>query len=253
MNKETQTEKMTKSDKKDKGLHPSEAKKPEKPVKDRTVKIKESEKLKLVRLLEENAQKRDGEAIEAAGQDIEVERIQGKAQHFQALDDAIADAKETLCIRSGWITSYVVTQEFAGKFRVALNRGVSIYIESGWRKSGQSKQPDNTAFVSAKGILKNLVDASHFKRKGKEYSMGKLFVGDVPTHIKEVVVDGRYYISGSNNWLSNASHTNKEASHVIHNAILAREIRDETITSVLTNPSEDIHGATFEEYEDIPF
>jgi phosphatidylserine/phosphatidylglycerophosphate/cardiolipin synthase-like enzyme len=140
------------------------------------------------------------------------------------------------------VRAYVVNQQLAEKFREALNRGVSIYIETGHRRSDQIKQEDDGSIKYAKSILRSLADEFNNNRGDKEFYMGKLYVGDVPTHIKEVVVDGDYYLAGSNNWLANRDHSNLEASHAIYNKVLAREVRDETITSVLTNPSTDIHG-----------
>ena len=196
----------------------------------------------LIKKLNAVALDRSAEGLHINEHDDFVERILGKDAHVQALNQAIENASNTLCIRSGWISISVVDNSLYHKFKKAINNGVTIYIESGWRKSTDTKATKTKYNSAAYEILRELILYSH---KAHEYdpktNIGRLFVGDVATHIKEVVVDNKYYISGSNNWLSNSMHSNKEASHIIRLPQIAREIRDETILSVRTHLSE-IHG-----------
>jgi len=203
----------------------------------------EREKTELARKLEAIADERSAAGLAVDEQEDFVERIVGKDAHFAALHDAINKATNTLCIRSGWVSSSVINEGLCARFRNALERGVTIYIESGWRKSDESKSQETSFTVEAKRRLRELIILSHNAHVNDPKSVvGRFMVGDVPTHIKEVVVDSEYYISGSNNWLSNGLHSNKEASHIIRLPQIAREIRDETILSVRTHLSE-IHAS----------
>ncbi len=203
------------------------------------------ENKELINKLEKIAEERQLENLSISESEPSVERITGKDAHFKALHDSIDAANNTLCIRSGWITMSVVNEDIYERFKNALDRGVTIYIESGWRKSGQTKAIETKYTLEAKKILRKLIIYSHEKYQNdlSTVKCGRMFVGDVPTHIKEVVVDSEYYISGSNNWLSNGVFSNQEASHIIRLPQIAREIRDETIVSVRTNPS-DLHFQT---------
>lgn len=202
---------------------------------------KENEEL--IKKLEDVAVDRSSEGLDLTEKDECVERILGKDEHFEALNQAIERANNTLCIRSGWISKSVVDESLRIKFQNAIDRGVTIYIESGWRRKGQSSAQETEFTLAAKKILLRLLRYSHQAHlDNPKTNVGRIFIGDVPTHIKEVVVDNEYYISGSNNWLSNGMHNNKEASHIIRLPQVAREIRDETILSVRTHLSE-LHGS----------
>ncbi len=201
------------------------------------------ENKELIKKLEAVADDRSAEGLLLDENEAFVERITGKEAHFDALNKAIEGANNTLCIRSGWISNSVVNNSLFNKFKNAIDHGVTIYIESGWRKKGETNAAETKFNSAANKILKELIIYSHNAHKrDKKTNIGRIFVGDVPTHIKEIVVDNEYYISGSNNWLSNSMHSNKEASHIIYLPQIAREIRDETIVSVRTHLSE-IHGS----------
>lgn len=187
----------------------------------------------LINKLESAANTRSADGLNATENDAFIERILGKEAHFKSLDNAINEASNTLCIRSGWVSNSVVNTTLSKKLRDALDRGVTIYIETGWRRSGEESASETAYSLEAKRILRELILYSHDAHlKDPKTNIGRIFVGDVPTHIKEIVVDSDYYISGSNNWLSNGMHFNKEASHIIRLPQIAREIRDETIVSV---------------------
>ena len=198
----------------------------------------------LIKKLESVAEMRSADGLKVTEKEDFVERIIGKEAHFKALHDAIEDATNTLCIRSGWISNSVVDSSLEEKFKIAMIRGVTIYIESGWRRKGESKTQETEFNLAAKEILRRLILYSHdAHERDPKARVGRIFIGDVPTHINEVVVDSEYYISGSNNWLSNGVHFNYEASHIIRLPQIAREIRDETVLSVRTHLSE-LHGAS---------
>lgn len=197
----------------------------------------------LIKKLELVAEERSATGLNVSEKDEFVERIIGKEAHFRAFYKAIEDATDTLCIRSGWISSSVVDPLLGEKFKAAMDRGVTIYIESGWRKKGDTKSQETEFTLAAKDTLRKLIIYSHQAHENDpKTQVGRIFIADVPTHIKEIVVDSMYYISGSNNWLSNGMHSNKEASHIIRLPQIAREIRDETVLSVRTHLSE-LHGA----------
>jgi len=196
----------------------------------------------LTKKLEAIADDRSAEGLDINENDDFVERILGREAHFKALNQAIESATNTLCIRSGWISNSVVDKSLHDKFKKAIDHGVTIYIESGWRKKGEKKALETKFNSAANEILKKLILYSHNAHENDpKTNIGRIFIGDVPTHIKEIVVDSEYYVSGSNNWLSGV-HSNLEASHIIRLPQIAREIRDETILSVRTHLSV-LHGS----------
>ena len=72
-------------------------------------------------------------------------------------------------------------------FKKSIERGATIYIESGWRKKGESKSLKTKYNIKANEILRELIIYSHKAHiRDPKTNMGRIFVGDVPTHIKEI-------------------------------------------------------------------
>ena len=156
-------------------------------------------------------------------------RFSGKESHNKELINAFKNATDTLCIRSAFISKFVVNERFEQLLTDTLSRSVNVYIETGYKFS-KTPQPEKIQTKEAIDRLRK-IEAKFNGKKG----FGKLYVGRTPIHMKEISVDSRYFLSGSNNWLSNKSFQNKESSLRIIDQVIAKEIRDEAIISVRSN------------------
>ncbi len=156
-------------------------------------------------------------------------RFSGKQSHNKELINAFKNATDTLCIRSAFISKFVVNERFEQLLTDTLSRSVNVYIETGYKFS-KTPQPEKTQTKEAIDRLRK-IEAKFHGKKG----FGKLYVGRTPIHMKEISVDSRYFLSGSNNWLSNKSFQNKESSLKIIDQVITKEIRDEAIISVRSN------------------
>jgi Phosphatidylserine/phosphatidylglycerophosphate/cardiolipin synthases and related enzymes len=156
-------------------------------------------------------------------------RFSGKESHNKELINAFKNATDTLCIRSAFISKFVVNERFEQLLTDTLSRSVNVYIETGYKFS-KTPQPEKIQTKEAIDRLRK-IEAKFHGKKG----FGKLYVGRTPIHMKEISVDSRYFLSGSNNWLSNKSFQNKESSLRIIDQAITKEIRDEAIISVRSN------------------
>ena len=156
-------------------------------------------------------------------------RFVGKESHNKEFINAFKNAKDTLCIRSAFVSKFVVNDKFQQLLLETLSRSVNVYIEYGY-KFTKTPLPEKTETKQAIDRLRKIEESINNK---KDY--GKLYVGRTPIHMKEISVDSKYFLSGSNNWLTNRSFQNKESSLKIFNQAIAKEIRDEVIISARAN------------------
>ena len=137
--------------------------------------------------------------------------------HKKFLHDSVKESKETLIILSGWITEYVVTDDFLQMLEDALKRRVKVYIGYGWKDSRGIHSP----FGGSKKVVKKL------KEMIGKYP-NNLFIAKFANHEKVLVKDD-YVVYGSNNWLSNSKFNNSERSIVLHSPGLADIEKDRII------------------------
>ncbi len=156
-------------------------------------------------------------------------RFSGKESHNKELINAFKSATDTLCIRSAFISKFVVNEKFEHLLIETLSRSVNVYIETGY-KFTKTPQPEKIQTKEAIDRLRKIEEKFRHKK-----GYGKLYVGRTPIHMKEISVDSKYFLSGSNNWLSNKSFQNKESSLRIIDQTITKEIRDEAIISVRSN------------------
>ena len=133
-----------------------------------------------------------------------IEKIRGK-NHLVALESAIIDSQSTLYILSGWVSSSIIKGHIVSLIKKALERGVNTYIGYGYEFKGEHKRSKN-----AEEALKTLEQI-----KIEANSRGKLYINEFPNHEKIILVDNKYIICGSNNWLSNRYFFNSENSYKI--------------------------------------
>ena len=148
--------------------------------------------------------------------------------HRDFLLNAIDGAQESLCIVSGWLSKRVIDPELVERVKLAIERGVDIFVGYGYEYQGEHQEKKDSKFALA--ILRTVAKAAK-----KERWKGSLTVGRYATHEKVLILDKAVIVSGSNNWLSNASFVNDESSLIIENADLAKNEYVRVRKQVLAN------------------
>lgn len=138
--------------------------------------------------------------------DWELSRIEGNEiisgeRHKDELDNAFNEAHKELYIVSGFLSSNVVNRNFIEKLERALKRGVNIYLIFSDEESHKSNDWIKSRYEEALETLRNL------KKK-----CPNLYLVSKSTHQKGIIVDRKYAIIGSFNFLSNKSAYRKETS-----------------------------------------
>ena len=139
--------------------------------------------------------------------------IKDAKQHYELLKYAIKNAKSEICIMAPWIRKNVIDEEFFDDVQRLKENNCKIKIIYGYKKVSadhleaeelvtQLKNNKGLGFASTEEIVKIIEEMS--KRIGKEN-----FVYKGPTHAKIFIIDGKYMLIGSHNWLSNAGKTNE--------------------------------------------
>ena len=148
----------------------------------------------------------------------ELRLLINQEEHKAAFYAAIAKAKETLCITSGWVNDRVVTPPLLGALRKALRRGVHVFIVFGYKSKHEEAVLKPDARRAVESLHKLAQEAARWNR-------GRLLIAHRPVHAKVVVCDLEAAIIGSNNWLSNSSFVNEERSVVVTDSAFATKMR----------------------------
>lgn len=137
-------------------------------------------------------------------------RIISGLEHFSYLQSQIAEAKQSITILSGWLSSRVVDKHFLKLLESQLRAGVSCQIGYGWQdsKGGHSAGKDLQLALNGLGKL------------AKKYP-NQLHVAEYATHEKMLVIDGKLVVFGSANWLSNRKYKNSERSIAVMDEAIA--------------------------------
>jgi len=109
-------------------------------------------------------------------------------EHPGLLAEALASAQERLLIVSPWIRSGVVNAEFLRDLEILLNRGVEVGIAYGIDDNRVANQRDSHAEQELAALA------------GRHTNFRLVRLGD--THAKVLVVDRRFVVVTSFNWLS---------------------------------------------------
>ena len=126
-------------------------------------------------------------SAEASFEAIQVRQLE-VYEHASLLQTALADAQTRLLIVSPWIRAAVVDKRFLSSLEAALERGVEVYIGYGLGADDAASERDRAA-EKALLTLESRFDGFHAKRLGD-------------THAKVLVVDERFVVVTSFNWLS---------------------------------------------------
>ena len=131
--------------------------------------------------------------------------IRGRT-HDDALLKAFDDAKTGIVVLSGWSTDFTVIPHLEEKIKATLNRGVAVYIGYGmvntWgkRKSGTHYQE----IKDVPGWRKNFI------------------IQELPSRTNLLIVDDRYAVYGTHNWLSQSGYFSLDKSWKITDPGLVR-------------------------------
>lgn len=136
---------------------------------------------------------------ENAENNLDVVRLYGAEAHADLLKKAMKNAKQSIIILCGWVTDYVVDDEFKLLLKGCLERGVNVYIGYGYVAVNEAK-PKNTAQQRAEDYLyKDLLPWCV-----EQDPKGILKIVKHPNHAKVLIRDEEYAVVGSFNWLSNS-------------------------------------------------
>ena len=144
---------------------------------------------------------------------LNLKKVEGK-QHYKFFLNSIREATESIYILSGWLSTSVINDKFNKLVEDALKRGVDVFIGYGWQDFEGMHKDNPIALERLRDIYRNKVR--------NNYS-GNILVSKFPNHQKILIVDNRYIVVGSANWLSNKTYKNKEYSFVVYSTELTEE------------------------------
>ena len=134
------------------------------------------------------------------------------AEHRLELRAAFENAKQELCIASGFLSSNVVDLNFIGELEATLRKNVSVKLIFSDSRSHSDFMA--AGYREALNSLKAVTD---------KYSRLELI--QKHTHQKGLVVDDQYAISGSFNFLSNKRVDRQESSTKIYGAKAIEQLK----------------------------
>lgn len=158
------------------------AEKKQKLLEDYNNRVEEERQKQLKTLLSKQASNNKTKVIETLrGLDIRTEFL-----------NCFTDANKELIIISPWINDYVVDAAMLKRFQNVVDRGVALYIGWGIAKNieEQDKKPSEQLMKNMKLIV----------NKNGYPGVYIFYIGN--HHDKEVLVDEKYHMLGSFNWLS---------------------------------------------------
>lgn len=147
----------------------------------------------------------------------EIEMISGPKSHRKLLLEGIRSSQKSVIILSGWLTDFAFNAQFRSDMARALKRGVDFYIGFGYRSKYEDLNPDeeNTG-------KKNL---ERLRNWGENLNLkSAIEIRDYRNHAKLLLVDDKFAVCGSFNWLSNSgAGWNEEISLKITNVEVVNE------------------------------
>ena len=131
-------------------------------------------------------------------------------EHLSYLHSQVAEARQSITILSGWLSSRVVDKHFLKLLESQLKTGVACQIGYGWQDSKGGHSAGNDLQLALDGLGK----------LAKKYP-NQLRVAEYATHEKMIVIDEKLVVFGSANWLSNRKYKNSERSIVVMDETIA--------------------------------
>lgn len=137
--------------------------------------------------------------------------IKDAKQHYELLKYAIKNAKSEICIMAPWIRKNVIDDEFINDIKKLKENNCKIKIIYGYKKVNADtssieelvnrlKQNSALGYATKEEVIDIIKEMNRII--GKEN-----FLYKGPIHAKILIVDGKYMLMGSHNWLSNAGKT----------------------------------------------
>jgi hypothetical protein len=142
-----------------------------------------------------------------------VEDIYGTGAHHQFLLDSIRECNERIFIFAPWISSNVIDENLLELIELELlAKNKHAFIFWGYK---DGKKPTSKQLAAKNSLLR-----LHTKFPGH------LHLAEIPSHIKNLILDDKYYVKGSHNWLSNRWGSNWEHSQKFEVKYLAEREAD---------------------------
>ena len=135
--------------------------------------------------------------------------IKGKA-HIRERDEALKSARRSIVITSGWVSDFVITPVFLKSIQDLLDRGIKMRIVYGYKDKKGAHSSSQAAVLAL--------------QKLETSNSANLKIVVAPNHTKVIIVDNKYAICGSFNWLSNNKVTNEEISFKSTEAEVIKEL-----------------------------
>lgn len=128
--------------------------------------------------------------------------IESPKQHHEILLKALELSNKSVSICSPWISKNVVDDQFMEMIRKRIEEDINIQIKFGYQ---DLKQTDTSPEMIAKkeAFYHNEKDLKVIIEKLKKILKQNLIINQ-KTHAKILLIDDKYLIIGSHNWLSNA-------------------------------------------------
>lgn len=124
-------------------------------------------------------------------------------KHRDYLIDALRNAEKRIVITSGWIRNSVITNEFKSLFKACLDRNVKVFIYYGYVYGNKHEKSDKEALEFLEHMSEqysNFVFRNHLTNDQSGIS---------GNHSKILILDKRFVVLGSFNWLSNSGRYRK--------------------------------------------
>ena len=154
--------------------------------------------------------------------DSKKQQIITNENHITYLHGALKEAKSRVIISSGWIKNSVVNDDFKRLFLNCLKRNVDVFVYYGYQFNNEHNNSDKKAidfFHQTKARYTNFIFESNPGRNAFE-SNGN--------HSKILILDERFVVIGSFNWLSNSGKKkNLEMSLVTNDTKTIRQVISE--------------------------
>tara|TARA_Y100001934_G_C12286661_1_gene742670 strand:+ start:511 stop:1512 length:1002 start_codon:yes stop_codon:yes gene_type:complete len=154
---------------------------------------------------------------------VSIETIRGIAEHKRLLANALVEARSDLFIASGWARSNVVDRSFLRKLAKRVKNGLNCVFVYGWEDDPAKRTADERNVDKKLHKLRNWSDSERLGQVVLANPVGG-------THIKALIVDDRYCVVGSFNFLSNAFGQRDEMSIRVNDPssvmMIRRELRE---------------------------
>lgn len=161
--------------------------------------------------------------------------IGSATEHQNLFREVVANISGSLVIHSPWIIEEIGSSPVVADIERQCGQGKSVKVYYGYRKVAGSVPPegiDDSQFFRT--LLNTDYSGDAYRERARKAILklhsilGKNLIYNAPTHVKLLIIDDRYAIVGSYNWLSGSLVSNRnEVSYVITNKETVRYLKEE--------------------------